>query len=616
MTSLSPALIAGFLLAAIPLLNDLGLPAPAASTVIELAGAKRTSAYKLKADIEEVLPGLIKPPGRPPAPPPESPQNLAPLHSEVLLFLYDHPGAVGGSSDHRHYSDTFRFFALDLCEAHRDISLELLAQTLGLPLPTLKDWLRGELPHVVTTESLATVRNPAPAQIQAVLDAWERWDDKKSGFSAFCTHVWFHLRIPCGIKNIKDILAAHGVRSSKRRGRPPDASVMRGTFDTFFAGAQWIGDGTELTVSIAGLDYTCNLELLVDTDSGAFVGASIRPNEDAAAVTKAFDDAILSAGQAPIALLLDNKPSNHSEPVIKALGDTLLLRSRPYKATDKPHIEGGFGLLKQEVPPLVLTSTDPAILASQVAQLVVMTWARAVNHRPRLDRDGKTRAMLFRNAAPSELEVEAARAALLERQRKQNEARKALQKRLDPIVRQLLDEAFIRFGLEDPESHLRTAIASWPLEAVVNGIAIFEGKKNAGTLPKGVDARYLKGIVHNLAEEAEGWAIAIALLNERLKAKDLSLAHLEAQQAKLDDEGAETPDLLKDYIDKALASSRNIDKTFWLLASADLISGQNDEEHKNLLRLAARRIHSTFAVPHKERLAATRFLFAKVIPVA
>jgi hypothetical protein len=616
MTSLSPALLAAILLVAIPVLNELGLPAPSASTVIDIAGAKRTTAYKLKAAIEEVLPELLKPPGRPPGPPPEPSQDLASLHREVLLFLFDHPGAVGGSSDHRHYSDAYRFFALDLCEAHRDIPLELLAQTLGLPLPTLKDWLRGELPHVVTPESLAMVRNPAPAQIQAVLDAWERWDDKKSGFSAFCSHVWFHLRIPFGKQNIKDILAAHGVRSTMRRGRPPDASVMRGTFNTFFPGAQWIGDGTELTVSIAGLDYTCNLELLVDADSGAFVGASIRPNEDAAAVTMAFDDAILSAGHAPIALLLDNKPSNHSDQVIKALDDTLLLRSRPYYPTDKPHIEGAFGLLKQEVPPLVLTSTNPAILASQVAQLVVMTWVRAVNHRPRLDREGKTRAMLFRNAEPSEQEVEAARAALLVRQRKQNEVRKALQKRLDPIVRKLLDEAFIRFGFEDPENHLRNAIASWPIEAVVNGIAIFEGKKNAGTLPKGVDARYLKGIVHNLAEESEGWAIAMALLTERLKARDLSLALLEAQQAKLDDEGAETPDLLKDYIDKALASSRNIDRTFWLLASADLISGQIDEVHKNLLRLAARRIHSSFAVPHEERLAATRFLFAKVIPVS
>jgi len=616
MTSLSPALIAGLLLVAIPLLNDLDLPAPLASSVIDAAGASRTTAYKLKAAIEESLPELLKPPGRPPSPAPEPPQDLATLHREVLVFLFDHPGAVGGSKDHRLYSDAFRLFALDLWEAHRDASPELLAETLGLPLPTFKEWLRGERPHVDAPETLAVARNPAPAQIQAVLDAWEHWDDKKKGFSAFCTHVWFHLRIPFGKQNIKDILTAHGVRSIKRRGRPPDASAMRGAFNTFFPGAQWIGDGTELTVSIAGQNYTCNLELLVDADSGAFTGASIRPTEDALAVTESFADAILSTGTAPIALLLDNKPSNHSEQVTKALGDTLLIRSRPYKATDKPHIEGGFGLFNQEVPPLVLTATEPALLAMQVAQLVVMTWARAVNHRPRLDRDGKSRAMLFRNAAPSDLEIELARSALLERQRKQIEAREAKQKRLDPIVLQLLNDAFQRFGFEDPENHLRTSIASWPIEAVVNGIAIFEGKMKAGTLPKGVDARYLKGIVYNLAEEAEGWNISIALLRERLKARDLALAHLKEQQEELEEQGPETSDLLKDYLDKALASARSIDRTFWLLASADLIIDQETEEHKNLLRLAARRIHATFAVPHKQRLAATRFLFAKVIPIA
>lgn len=81
-------------------------------------------------------------------------------------------------------------------------------------------------------------------------------------------------------------------------------------------------------------------------------------------------------------------------------------------------------------------------------------------------------------------------------------------------MRQRLDEAFECLDLEDPDRHLRYAIACWPLEAVVNEIAILVGKRAAGTLPMDADGRYLRGIVKNLAEEAEGWQVAQALLRQ------------------------------------------------------------------------------------------------------
>lgn len=64
-----------------------------------------------------------------------------------------------------------------------------------------------------------------------------------------------------------------------------------------------------------------------------------------------------------------------------------------------------------------------------------------------------------------------------------------------------------------------------------------------------------------------------------------------------------------------LPSSRGIDRTFWLLATADVINEEPPEDHQSLLKLAARRINASFSVPHDQRLAATRFLFAKVIVI-
>jgi len=616
MTSLPASLAAGLLLAAIPVLKAHALPAPTALAVLHATGATKTTAYKAKGSIEQSLPGLTRSPGRPPKPPAPSDTGIRlALAHQVRDFVFDHPGCVSGSSLRRRYSDRFRLFVLDQCEEQRDVPLEVLSEVIGVPLGTLKDWLSGgrSLVEAPENENLAAVPEPGVNHIETVLEAWSGWD---GGFRAFCEHVSFHLRIPFGRQYIADVLQSHGARIPARRGRDRDASAQRGGFETFFPGAQWVGDGTELVVQLGNDRFKVNLELLVDADTGAFTGASIRPTEDAAAVTEAFDDGVRTTGESPLAVLLDNKPSNHGGEVDEALGDTLRIRSRPYVPTDKPQVEGAFGLFEQEAPSLVLHTTTPEGLAAEVARLVVTTWARAVNHRPRADRDGKSRVKLYRDAAPTEEEKERARVALRERQRKQEKAREIRARRLDPVTRASLDAAFERLGLEDPEGHLRNAIARWPLDAVIEGIAVFEGKRRAGTLPEGVDGRYLRGIVKNLAEEREGWEIAEALLRERLAARDLALSHLERQRDDVEEEADDIEDMVKRYVGKAMKARRGIDRTFWLLATADAIGEEAVTAHRALLRLAARRIHATFAVPHRERLAATRFLFAKGVPVS
>ena len=95
---------------------------------------------------------------------------------------------------------------------------------------------------------------------------------------------------------------------------------------------------------------------------------------------------------------------------------------------------------------------------------------------------------------------------------------------------------------------------------------------------------------------------------------DLALAHLDNR--KRDATGQRAPtDLVTTFTDNALASARGIDRTFWLLATADAIADEPPPTHRHLLRLAARRIHATYAVPHDQRLAATRLLFAKVVTI-
>jgi len=326
-------------------------------------------------------------------------------------------------------------------------------------------------------------------------------------------------------------------------------------------------------------------------------------------------DGVETTGKAPLSVLLDNRPSNHTSEVDAALGDaTLRIRATTGRAQNKAHCEGAFGLFQQSVPALVIDAMCPREIGRQVLALVTQTWARTLNHRPRRDRAGRSRVELYRDEPTAE-QIDKARTALKERCRKQDLARATARARQDPHVRALLDEAFVRLALLDPEHHIRIAIARYPMDVIVDGIAIFEAKRRVNTLPTGVDARYLLGIIRNLGDEREGIAIAEALLRARLDARDHMLAPLvQARDATKND----TPDLRERvlrFVDFALTAERRIDRFFWLLAIAEALNLETKGDPAPLLRAAARRIHATHRVRYRDRLDAVRFLVAKVVPL-
>jgi hypothetical protein len=606
---------AGLLLAALPIARRLGLAAPTATDVLAAANVSRSRAYELKTEIEGALPALARPPGRPRAP--EAPPTPRPdLEGAVLDYVYAHPGSVHGERVRRRYSDGFRRFILELAATHRDVSLDDLAAAVRVPVPTLKDWLRGGIEATKSDESLATVSSPDPTgpQVEQLLALWATW---QGAFRAFCRHANEDWRLPFGHTLIATILTAHGVRFAKRRsGRSPDEDGLRGAFQTFYPNAQWVGDGALIKVTYGEETFDFNLELIVDPRTGAFVGAAVTDTEDAAAVVAAVEDAVVTTGSTPLSVLLDNKPSNHAESVKESVAPSVVERATPYRPQNKAHGEGAFGLFRQVAPALALIPGVGRELARQFVIAVVTMWARTLNHRPRADRHGKSRVQLHLDHTPTADELAAATAALAERLRKQALARETLAARQDPLVRQALAEAFGRLAFADPDGQLLNATARYPLDAVVDGIAIVEGKRRAGTLPADADARYLLGVVRNLAEEREGWAIALALWDERKRANDRALDAAERARDRIDEEVEDTERRVATYVDRGLGTNRRLDRFFWLTAVADLVLDQDPAEHRSLFLLAARRIHATRAVPHRDRLAAARFLAAKVVPVA
>jgi len=615
--AISPSVSAGLLLAARDTLLLLGLPSPGAEQIVEKTGASRSSAYEAKAKLLETLPTLVRSVGRPAAPAPAPLAASDTLCHEALRFALAHPGCVCGGPQRRLYSDAFRLFVLDLHQGHPELGVEALAQAVEVPLDTLRDWLRMPAPPAPEPpETDPSAWASDNLHLQTVLSEWETWE---GGFVPFCDHVREHLRVRYGRSAIAAILETHGVRSRKRReGRSPDEKGLRKAFETFFPGAQWVADGSPVLVTLFGEDFGFNVELAVDAHTGAFTGVSIHDQEDGAALLEAVADGKATTGAPPVAALVDNRPSNLTPEVGEALAAdaTLLIPATPARPQNKAHVEGAFGLFRQMAPPLILAADTAREAAREVLRLVVTTWARTLNHRPRADRGDKSRVELY-DEKPTPEQVAQARAALKERLRHQEAARRTLQARQDPVVRATLAAAFARFAIADPDGQQLDAIARYPLWSVVDGIAVFAGKRAAGTLPRDLElpGRYLAAIVRNLAQRREADRISEAMLHARLEARDALLAPLVQGRDALVKQHAEPPRRLACFVDNALETDRLLDRLFWLSAAGEVIRRAPASDQAALYRLGTRRIHAHARVPHADRLHASHFLAGNAVPL-
>jgi hypothetical protein len=628
--SVPPLVQAAVLFVARVFCEHLELPHPSTEEVLAATGASRSRAYELYAALLALLPTLARPCGRPArmsvAPPLSS--ETDDITGAVLRYVLQHPGCARTHCERKGYSDAFRHFIIELHEQHSNIAVETFSRLCEIPLGTLKAWLTQ--PRVTPssladtasdaqddTGSISDVDQSTLAHIETILTEWKAWHGT---FLDFTNHVRHQLRVPMGRQLIAHILETHGVRLPRRRaGRSPDELALRGAFETFFPGAQWVGDGKTVRVVLGREHFTFNLQLDVDAHTGAWVGLSVRDHEDSAAVTESFESGVTTTGTAPLVQLLDNKPSNHTAEVDAVLAPvgTARMRATLARPQNKAHVEGAFGLFSQEVPPIELdTHKSSRSVARTLLLLVAMTFARAINHRPRADRGGRSRFELYADK-PTDEQIDQARRALADRCRRQKLARATREARQRPEVRALLDDHFERLGLLDPERNVRQAIARYPLDAIVDGIAIFTGKKRAGTLPEDVDARYLLGIVRNVAAQREGECVADELLTTRLEARDRALAALGVERTVVCKLHRTDHDVIADCVARALGSERSLDRIFWLqtLAGAVQQRAVTDERRNYLFYSAARLINTTFQTSPHERQNAMRFLADRLVPL-
>jgi hypothetical protein len=615
LTSYPSTIIAAVLIWGLQILRKFPQEAKSARDICRTTQTSSAQAYEVLERLKEAASHLAKAPGRPPSKEKSSHEDVISLLIATRDFLMDTPGAVGGGASRRTYHESFRRFVLDQMEEGKPGSLlgvEGVADAVGVPLGTLKDWISIHQDTDTQAESVpsGSRQDPQPTEAPGKEPSLEFSDPKLAtilrefpgwlgSFTGFCQHLRDHHRLHYGNTFISSVLEMAELRTPKRRGdgtRP----WSQGTYERFFPGAQWVGDGKQLVLLWNGERMKFNLEAFIDPASDAIVGEKVTGTENEAAVLETYAQAKATTGHDPLALTLDNRDSNHTKTIADTIAPAKPLASTLFSPTSKAPIEGAFGLLSQTAPPLIVTGETERDKARSALELIMLVWAWKRNHKPRRRLGGRTPAQVYSEASPTEADVARAKEAILRLERRQEEMRRTREAKCDPVRRQLLLENLNLLGIQNAAT-LATQLATYSREAIVRGLAIFRAKKEQGTLPPDVsDGRYLGGIIRNVHAQLEDELIAEHLLELRLRQKEISIAFLTSQME--DVRRFLSPDkLLEHLVDRALEDGPLFDFRFWKRRAADVLIDLPAQVARSAYRRLVRTITRSFKTPRDRR---------------
>jgi hypothetical protein len=633
--------VAGILLTARQLRQELELEDFGPAEIASELGVSRSQMYAMATRVRGLL-DEARPAGRPRSVPAERShggQVERELFHAVRNWLYDHPGGAYRVHERMHYTDAFRAFVIGLLAPRgvgHSVSRQTAADIIGISKHTLDHWLSARLPACESAEPEAAPGEPeepgavAPsvdvdefpeevaevpggeeddtrlpvsqwaARATQVIGLWQRWE---GSFTAFCDSLSDHgINYSYGL--VRTILSLSNERPLKKR-RPahPDPEAIRGELVRMFANAQWHADGKNVLVQVGETVYRFAWELVVDNATTGHLGFSIQENENAAGVLEAMQYAELTAGEPPVGFLRDPRKCNTADEIEQELDKKNVVSMFPTvrRPQSNSPAETEVGLFEQKMPPIFIPEgLDEKELAQLVLWYVLFAYSAGRNQTPRRRLKNKTPAEAYAETAATEEEKAQAREELrrLRRQVEENDA--ANRRRCAPAVAELLAAFFTANGLDDPRDTYIPQIGNYGPEAVLEAMALFGAKQDAGTLPDRHHERYLLGIARNVAYRREDERTYEQLLRLRTKAGDLILDPL----VKHDDELAATltPEAhRKALLNLALDSTTKIDRVFWRRRFLELFQALPQTERHEEGRWCARLTACRTKLPHKER---------------
>jgi hypothetical protein len=627
---MTPVVEAALCLVALPILKRIGLDGGVSGRgVVERLGVARSHAYEVAKSLPDRL--VHSEHARTGSDADDELERLR-IRVAVLEYRVDHPGSwvTGGRTV---YSGELRAFVLELAQHHAvgtKMTQADFAAACNIPLPTLKDWWAGELAQLdlplspsEEKESAAEVVESEPAgdgksdtestsapagtpsddgvrfslEMCRILREWERWQGSFAGFVA-------HLRelgLRYGKTWLMGLLYLAAARKLVRR--PPPQPQARGSTFRPLPSLQWTSDGKQFDVVVNGEAYTITWQPMVDVGSAAFVGSTVRPEEDTAGVLTSLNDGIQTTGASPAALLVDNKACNKSAALEEGLpAGTFLMHSTVGRAQNKATVEGSFGLFAQDLGPVVavVDTSTPDRAAQTVGEAVVRAYAQGRNQKPR--RDGQTRREIYLDTErpPEKVAADIERLRAIKERIDTREAREAA--RRDPRVMAAIEEACRRFGFFD-DGDIAVSLRDLPLAAIESATAIYAAKLDAGSLPLDAGLRYFAGIARNWHTEFELRRFEDHLVDVLRHRDDVVLVHLEDKANVLNTRGLS--ERLLAIIDELLTTEPHpAAQSFWrrrLVAEAATAHAALRDALRRLLCARIRR-HYAASKAHRQHL--------------
>jgi hypothetical protein len=507
------SLIAGIIAMAKMFAKELSLNLNASlSTIAEQLDVNRNYVYEVQDRITAHLMVLLE--TRPGRPANSTPLGGAPTETgrsksdqltiDVLRYRAEHPGAVVEHADHKNYSDAFKYFILNRHDHESAfMTQEEFANGAEIPRDTLRTWLAQDrtplLPENAVAKPKAVIPVNATEIVRQIAERFENWQGSTRDFMS-------HTAKALGVKanQIKRVLCIIGMLSLPKR----RTYRYRGSTEKLAPGTMLVTDGKDISIHLTGSQEhrQLNWQAMIDQTTGTDVGFAITPNENANGIHQALEAALsFMDGQAPAAILCDNKPCYDDAELqekIKPICD--VIKATPGRGENKAIVEGSFSLFEQRVGKICLDdSSKPALINSAVGE-IIRTYTATTNHVPRAEFDGKSRAHVLYEYV-SDPQQQARDQAFLKRLKAQHARPFARRAQPDPRSRELLDEAFMRYGLlpKDPSGNLRAFLSEFEPAAIKTALAIFRTRQERGKIKTPWAHRYLAKLIRNLQEELD-----------------------------------------------------------------------------------------------------------------
>ena len=478
-------------------------------SIAEKLDVNRTYVYEAQDRITEHLMALLETgPGRPANPTTIPAENVRPRNDQLLIdvlrYRAEHPGAVVNHTDHKNYSDAFKYFILNRydqeCEA---MTQQEFAKAAEISVETLRTWLALDraplLPENAPAKPKALIPVDAAEIVRQIAERFEKWQGSTRDFISRTAQE-------LGLKanQIKRVLYIVGLLALPKR----RTYRYRGSTELLAPGTMLVTDGKALGIHLTGSNehLTMNWQAMIDQNTGTDTGFAITPNENATGIKQALEAALyFMGGQAPAAILCDNKPCYDDAELHEKIQPICeVIKATPSRPENKAIVEGSFSLFEERVGKICLDdSSKPALIHSAVSE-IIRTYTATTNHVPRAEFDGKSRAQVLYEYVPDPRQ-QAKDQAFLKRLKAQHQKPFARRPQPDPRSRELLDDAFKRLGLlpKDPSGSLRVFLSEFEPAAIKAAVAIFQVCKERGKIKAQWAHRYLTKLIFNMQEELD-----------------------------------------------------------------------------------------------------------------